>query len=732
MKRITKFLTAILLSTMTLTSCADLFETKISMLTNGSISNLTSLVVPEVTIDQLDAPAQIFVSQAESPTKINISWSKVDGATSYYLERAISTAKDVNGRFICPDESEFKPMPIKRIYATSYEDTILTNPSYSSEEYSYGYFYRVCAENPRLKYESSEFKLSEVAYLLAPPSGVKASRGESTTNIKVTWNKVPGAKYYDIYYSESDTGSGAQYITTINANQNWYNDVVVNSLKGKDLYYSVYAKTSANTSVASALALGYTLQEGAPPQVTDVVVVKGRGNTTNEIEISWKAVGDFDYAVYRTSSKDASFTLLRKEGKTNTYKDTKALKPNVYYYYQIQAFKDENGVKVKGPFSDSGSESKTPAEAFLLVPPSNITVMKNKLDASRCTITFPPVIGSKDYSEDSGLTSDYNNYEYVIYGCDTADGSFTDVVGPPEDSTLSKDASGNYIIPITTKNYYKITTKNGNVESNLSDVCAPAPFAASNLECSRAANVDGDANSNGVLPVKITWNPPKNDVAEGGYYVYRSTNPDTGFKKITDEPLMATSFIDNYDAAKPGVYYYYKVLSLNSLGQGSNYTDAVVGYGALTADQYMREYNKTVMASQKKLKLMHIADDMKKLGTETAYGKLSGSLSYNASIAGLGARILMHYTDYAEFYANGDAANGYYFFLNGDTNTSASMDASGNMDGIVTIQGMYPGSVSYNNIKIKGGAAGGGTYGIKRDGFDGQVEVDWQVGEEGK
>ena len=39
---------------------------------------------------------------------------------------------------------------------------------------------------------------------------------------------------------------------------------------------------------------------------------------------------------------------------------------------------------------------------------------------------------------------------------------------------------------------------------------------------------------------------------------------------------------------------------------------------------------------------------------------------------------------------------------------------------------------SYNNIKINGGAAGGGTYGIKRDGFDGQVEVDWQVGEEGK
>ena len=33
---------------------------------------------------------------------------------------------------------------------------------------------------------------------------------------------------------------------------------------------------------------------------------------------------------------------------------------------------------------------------------------------------------------------------------------------------------------------------------------------------------------------------------------------------------------------------------------------------------------------------------------------------------------------------------------------------------------------------LYGGAAGGGTYGIKRDGFDGQIEVDWKIGEEGR
>ncbi len=732
MKRNTKFLTALTLTALTFTSCANLFDSKIAMVTTGNIANLNSLVVPETTIDKLDAPAQIYVSQSESPSTIVVTWSKVEGATSYYLERAISTTKDANGKFICPDESEFKSIGLKRLYSTTYEDVILNNPKYSDDEYSYGYFYRVAAENPGLKLETSEFIISDVGYLLSPPSGVKASLGEQTDLITIKWDKVSGAKNYDIYRSTREDGSSPVYMGTVSSNQNWFDNTVSKADQGVDFYYSVYTKTSSNSSVASSLALGYALQEGAPPKVSGVVIETGRGNTKDSITIKWTNAGDYDYAVYRTSSKDASYTLLRKEGKTNSFTDTKSLKPNVYYYYQVQAFKtDESGQKTKGPFSDSSAESKTPAEGFILVPPSNITIMKNILDTSRCSITFTPAIGSKDYPDDSGLTSDYNNYSYVIYGGNTADGAFT-VIGEYPDSGLSKDSNGNYILSIASYNYYKVATKNGNVESDPSDVCAPAPFAATNIQCSKAANIAGSANTNGVLPVKITWEAPKNDVAEGGYYVYRSTSPTSGFKKITDEAVTSTSYIDSYDAAKAGVYYYYKVLSLNSLGQGANYTDASVGYGALTPEQYMREYNKTVLSSQKKLKLMHMADDMKKLGSETALGKYSGSLSYNAAIAGVGAKIVMHYQDYADFYANGDAANGYYFNLTGNSDTSASMDASGNMSGTVTCTGMYPGSVCYDRIKIKGGGAAGGSYGIKRAGFEGQIEVSWTVGEEGK
>jgi len=40
---------------------------------------------------------------------------------------------------------------------------------------------------------------------------------------------------------------------------------------------------------------------------------------------------------------------------------------------------------------------------------------------------------------------------------------------------------------------------------------------------------------------------------------------------------------------------------------------------------------------------------------------------------------------------------------------------------------MYPGRVYYDRIEIKGGAAGGGTYGIWPDGGFVREEVSWTV-----
>ena len=122
------------------------------------------------------------------------------------------------------------------------------------------------------------------------------------------------------------------------------------------------------------------------------------------------------------------------------------------------------------------------------------------------------------------------------------------------------------------------------------------------------------------------------------------------------------------------------------------------------------------MSGQKKMTLMH-KGGTSALGSEQKNGDISGIYTYNANMAGIGARVIMRLTDYADFYIDNKAENGRYFILNGEMNTSANMSSNGTMDGTVNCTGMYPGKVSYDNIEIKSGAAGGGYYVVTPDGF---------------
>ena len=245
-----------------------------------------------------------------------------------------------------------------------------------------------------------------------------------------------------------------------------------------------------------------------------------------------------------------------------------------------------------------------------------------------------------------------------------------------------------------------------------------------------------------------------------------------------DEPVTSLEYIDKYDSAKSGIFYYYKVISVNSLGQGKKgnnpeedlaFADGkslksvkCLGYGALTADQWFREYNKTVMNSQKKLTYMHKPVDTDKLGKETVYGNFGGTLGYDAHLKGLGAEIIMPYKDYVDYRVSTNSeliaepakAEAIltltdYFLLNGNNDTTSNMSGNGSMSGTVKCQGMYPGTVNYGTLEIKAGAAGGGCYGLDTFDLDGNMlnvitnmdrdkkisdkhEVHWLVGEEGR
>lgn len=696
-----------------LTSCAALFQPKVAMGNSTSNGSLSDLLAEEEEITTLPPSAQILASEGLYSDRIQVAWQPVAHAVSYSLERAVQTPEDPGYATNTPPDT-FEVIN-SSVYGTSYTDIILDNPGTNNKEYENKYWYRVYAENNRLKYDPSAPTTTTVpATLFAPPQNVSAETGVNTEYIKVSWKPAKSASSYIVYRTVNSNGTGAEEIARVTGNQTWYRNAVAAQEQGKDFYFIVKAlnSKSGQLSASSNIALGYSAVEGAPP-VPGAVQVTTRGTAVDGISLSWNAVssaeGEVKYALFRYSSEDAALTQLTGGTTDTTWTDKNNVKPGIYYYYQVQAWIEDKqtGQKLKSSLSKAGEDIPS-TQGFLLSAPSGISV---DADSSGHTITWSPAIGSEE---------EQKQYTYEILGSDDKASGF---------APIGKTSAGEtkYTIPAgSTRKFYRVKTAYSGISSKESETVAPSPFAAKNLTVSRAANLGAvyQANSSGVYPVKLEWAAP-----EGGataYHIYRSTSQDSGFRKITESPVTECTYIDQNDTAKAGKYYYYRVLAVNELEQGKNYSDTIHGYGALTHEQYILEFNKTIKSSQKKMDFFNRPGSTDKLGTETINGNISGTVLYSAKIAGLGANIVIRYDNYADSYIDGNSKLGVYFNLTGNSDTSASMDQSGSMSGTITCTGMYPGSVSYDKIQIKGGNAGGGTYGVQPKGFE-RKELDYRI-----
>lgn len=351
-------LAAAALSAALLAGCSDMFQDRVPMqqATNGA--TLSKMFEAKLEIEKLASPSQIFVTNGEYSNKIVINWEKVPYARSYRLERAIATEKNADGSWKVPDEGAFESLPHSTfIVDTSFTDTIIDDTpanrlNYSNEAYNSAFFYRVLAENKIDKYEESEwfpnyYKTDEngdpvppeqrdpeaKGILLTPPSGVKASCGKYTDAVEIKWEKAVGSiSSYKIFRSLNSDGSSGTQIAAVYGNQKNFKLEIDPSNQGKEYYFTVVSiGTSGNESVASPVALGYALKPGAPSQVSNVVVEKGRGETTTAgITISWDAAsggtGTLKYKVYRYSSVDSTQKMVAKELTDCSYTDTKKLK----------------------------------------------------------------------------------------------------------------------------------------------------------------------------------------------------------------------------------------------------------------------------------------------------------------------------------------------------------------------------------------------------------------------
>jgi len=724
-----------------LSSCDDMFQPKIPMSQeNDSLDNLFRSADG---ITKLETPTQLHATPYFSSTEIRVIWNKVPGAAYYMIERAV--AEPVSGsnpvRWEDPDEGNYEPLE-RFVYGTSYEDIILRDPSLDSPEYQNRYFYRVSAFNTFEKYDESDPTAPQSAMLFRAPVGVTASGGASVEYIDVSWQPAQGANSYEVWRSES-SAELASLVKTVRdvpiGGKIQFRHEVSPLEQGKDFYYFVTAKNSfGSKTLMTRPAYGYARMYGAPDDPKNVSLLKnpagdfiaGRGHSTTEIKIQWDAVNEPDvyYVVFRYSENDSSLTKLPvpERMQDTTWTDNLALKPGIFYYYKVQAITDDikSGKQLKSQFSSPDPEG------FILSSPDEVLAEKS---GSNIIIKWLPAKGNEN---------ERLQYTYNVYAGNSPDGDYS----PFQTGIAPHPGADGYIsttpAPSGGNSFFKVATLRGSVESEKSAAVSPSPSAAIIDSASQYAYITNEnANSNGVYPVAVTWKKPDDDSA-AFYHVQRSTKSGSGFTRINTTPLKADgsgsngfyynpltgiyTFIDRNESARVARKYYYRVLSLNQLEQGSFPSDEKIGWGGLTHTQYILEYNKTMTAALKKLTLMYKSAALDKLGKETKYGGISGTIYYDAATQGVGARIIIQLTNYAEFYIENESANGVYFTLNGNSNTTANMSSNGDMDGTVTCTGMYPGRIYYDRIQIKGGAAGGGTYGVEPNGYP-RAEVPYTV-----
>ncbi len=245
---------------------------------------------PEKTIVCLSTP-EIKLANAVWGSKI--TWSKVDGASGYYIYRKVE-----GGSY-----SRIKKIDSGSV--TSYYDT--------TAESGTKYIYAVKAYSGKTM---SAFTYSDLFRL----SSASLSLTNTAKGINLSWTKVSGAESYYIYRKETD-GSYSRIAKTSSLT---YLDETTKS--GVSYTYAVRAYADGFLSSYEEVEI---LRLDAPSISLN--------NKEKGIKISWaKVAGAKGYIVYRKAAGENSYTKLGSG--TNLYYTDKTAKAGVTYTYAVKAY----------------------------------------------------------------------------------------------------------------------------------------------------------------------------------------------------------------------------------------------------------------------------------------------------------------------------------------------------------------------------------------------------------
>ena len=320
----------------------------------------------------------------------------------------------------------------------------------------------------------------------------------TTDSIKISWDKVDGAKKYEIQraaLNSSGERSGAyEKIATVDADKSNYSDKKVKA--GKGYIYRVFALDGEARSLASTECKATFLATQS---------VKSLSNAYGGVKITWSAsAGAKNYRIYRKENDGEWIFVKKLSGSKRSYVD-KGAENGVKTYYAVKA---QNGDDI----------STYKAKSFTYFASPEVTLANN---TSAITVTWDKISGAKSY---------------YVYRKTSSSGSWKKV------ATVSKNIYTDRDVKNSKTYYYTVKAYNGDILS---------AYNTDGWKIKRLSAPALNTIKNSTSGITISWSK----VTGASKYIVMRKTSGSGWEEI--KTTTSLSFTDT--SAKAGKIYTYTV-----------------------------------------------------------------------------------------------------------------------------------------------------------------------------
>lgn len=494
-----------------------------------------------------------------SGTPVELSWTKVDSATLYQVERCESTTHQ---------------NPADRIVSTTCVTFNQSQPTDGGTRVASlaanaglvaGYTYRF---RVRTKYNDTDFTAwsSPLWLTITPPAPVMtapAAATATTSQLTPTWTNVFGEIGYKLYWKTSSNSSCSDGTWSVTPLAQAKDLATFNhsSLTSGTIYcYYITAKGPLGPPVTADSIASNIVWQSTKPAAPGTITFSGI--TTASITLNWPQVtGNSAYQIDRSLD---NVTWMNNVGTTgqnvNTFTNT-GLSPGTRYYYRVSA-------------NSSGGFSAVSAVQSATTTPVSTTLALAVISAEQINLSWPVVFGATNYKlwrkeEANGSWGELPN-QTVGYSQSYCGEPYPTVACPtPSASVVSYPDTG---LKENTLYYYRVTAWNSTGgDSALSNEPYGTTSAMPKQNLTLTALPGG-------FRIKLDWTPiactPFACDAPSGYEIQRQVKDGNWvLRKIINSGSTLT-FTDCL-AIDPGKQYRYRVRSLSGADK-SPFSEAMI------------------------------------------------------------------------------------------------------------------------------------------------------------